>query len=141
MTHESVDSNVRSRRLNGVTQTNSNETKTQSKDKTFSDIGNNSQENIVKPNETQCNNNNGESVKIKKDESEVKYSLWKAPPYNNEPFIPRIRWPDLCAQIFLHVGALYGLIFHLYAIKFYTLIWCKLLIKKESKEIIFDQIA
>lgn len=38
---------------------------------------------------------------------------------------PKIRWPDLCAQLFLHVGAIYGLIFQFYAIKFYTLLWCK----------------
>lgn len=40
-------------------------------------------------------------------------------------FQPQIRWPDLTAQIFLHAGAIYGLIFQLYTIRFFTLIWCK----------------
>lgn len=40
-------------------------------------------------------------------------------------YVAKIRWPDLCAQLFLHVGAIYGLIFQFYAIKFYTLLWCK----------------
>lgn len=42
-------------------------------------------------------------------------------------FRPQLRWPDLCAQIFLHAGAIYGLVFQFYTIKFYTLIWCKYL--------------
>ncbi|EDW59214.2 acyl-CoA desaturase isoform X1 [Drosophila virilis] len=35
---------------------------------------------------------------------------------------PQIRWPDLGAQTFLHVGALYGLYLLCYA-KFYTFLW------------------
>ncbi|XP_067619742.1 acyl-CoA Delta-9 desaturase [Eurosta solidaginis] len=35
---------------------------------------------------------------------------------------PQIRWPDLIAQVFLHVGALYGL-FLLFQAKFYTILW------------------
>lgn len=44
---------------------------------------------------------------------------------NSSEFKPQIRWPDLCAQLFLHVGAIYGLLFQFYKIKFLTLIWCK----------------
>lgn len=40
-------------------------------------------------------------------------------------FVPKIRWPDLIAQLFLHIGAIYGLIFQFYTIRFYTLVWCK----------------
>lgn len=40
-------------------------------------------------------------------------------------FRPKLRWPDLCAQIFLHAGAIYGLVFQFYTIRFYTLIWCE----------------
>lgn len=134
MTYDSVDSSVRSR-PNGVTQTTSNDSRTQSD--MFSDNDKNSRNNNLKNIETQCykrnniNNNNNQysnenSVKVNNEKNDIKFSLWIAPSYNNEPFIPKIRWPDLCAQIFLHVGALYGLIFHLYAIKLYTLIWCKL---------------
>lgn len=38
---------------------------------------------------------------------------------------PQIRWPDLGAQIFLHSGAIYGLVFLFYKIKLLTLLWCK----------------
>ncbi|KAH8409742.1 hypothetical protein KR222_003685 [Zaprionus bogoriensis] len=44
-------------------------------------------------------------------------SVQEDPGYN-----PQIRWPDLCAQTFLHVGALYGLYLMFYA-KFYTFLW------------------
>lgn len=47
--------------------------------------------------------------------------------HDNVPFIPQFRWPDLIVQIFLHIGAAYGLLFQFYSIKFYTLIWCKLI--------------
>lgn len=40
-------------------------------------------------------------------------------------FHPQIRWPDLTAQIFLHAGAIYGLIFQFYTVKLFTIIWCK----------------
>lgn len=43
----------------------------------------------------------------------------------DQNFQPQLRWPDLCAQLFLHSGAIYGLVFQFYTIKFYTLIWCK----------------
>ncbi|KAH8382838.1 hypothetical protein KR009_005524 [Drosophila setifemur] len=37
-------------------------------------------------------------------------------------YIPQIRWPDLGAQTFLHVGALYGL-YQLFYANFYTFLW------------------
>ncbi|KRT81555.1 hypothetical protein AMK59_5874, partial [Oryctes borbonicus] len=37
----------------------------------------------------------------------------------NETFIPRIRWPDLAAQVFIHVGCVYGLVLCFYS-RFYT---------------------
>lgn len=44
----------------------------------------------------------------------------------NTVFKPRIRWPDLIAQVFVHVGSLYGL-YYLITLqaKLYTYIWCK----------------
>lgn len=50
-------------------------------------------------------------------------------------FQPRIRWPDLIVQLFLHVGAIYGLLFQFYKIKLLSLLWCKRL--KLQKCIIF----
>lgn len=44
----------------------------------------------------------------------------------DQEYNPQIRWPDLCAQTFLHVGALYGLYLMFYA-KFYTFLWGRLL--------------
>ncbi|KAL7728088.1 hypothetical protein ACLKA6_002235 [Drosophila palustris] len=37
-------------------------------------------------------------------------------------YTPQIRWPDLCAQTFLHAGALYGIYLLFYA-KLYTFLW------------------
>lgn len=37
-------------------------------------------------------------------------------------FKPKIRWPDLIAQLFLHVGGLYGF-YLLFSAKFYTFLW------------------
>lgn len=38
---------------------------------------------------------------------------------------PKIRWPDLAAQLFLHIGAIYGLVTQFYAIKLFTFVWCE----------------
>lgn len=46
-------------------------------------------------------------------------------------FKPKIRWPDLIAQLFLHAGAIYGLIFQFYTIRFYTLVWCEYFTKRK----------
>lgn len=45
---------------------------------------------------------------------------------NETVFKPQIRWPDLIAQVFIHVGSIYGL-YYLITLraKFYTYIWCK----------------
>lgn len=43
----------------------------------------------------------------------------------DQNYQPKLRWPDLIAQIFLHAGAVYGLIFQFYTIRFFTLIWCE----------------
>lgn len=51
----------------------------------------------------------------KEDLTEVKEGIT----YN-----PSIRWPDLVVQIFLHVGAAYGLFLILYC-RYYTWMWCK----------------
>lgn len=48
-------------------------------------------------------------------------------------FKPQLRWPDLCAQLFLHAGAIYALVFQFYTIKFYTFIWCKYCIMLKKK--------
>ncbi|KAI4459857.1 acyl-coa desaturase [Holotrichia oblita] len=37
----------------------------------------------------------------------------------NEKFIPRIKWPDLAAQLFIHIGCAYGLYLCFYS-RFYT---------------------
>lgn len=37
-------------------------------------------------------------------------------------FVPAIRWPDLIAQIFLHVGAIYGICFLPY-VSWWTILW------------------
>lgn len=43
---------------------------------------------------------------------------------NMNPFVARIRWPDLIVQTFLHTGALYGLYLMFY-VRFFSYIWCK----------------
>lgn len=67
--------------------------------------------------DTTNNRNNSSSYRL---------SCMRGPLHDGVPFIPNFRWPDLIVQIFLHVGALYGLVFQFYSIRFYTLIWCKL---------------
>lgn len=42
----------------------------------------------------------------------------------DEEFVPKIRWPDLGAQIFLHAGALYG-VWLLPSVRWWTLVWSK----------------
>lgn len=44
-------------------------------------------------------------------------------------FKAKIRWPDLIAQVFIHVGSLYGLYFLItLQAKFYTYLWCEFLL-------------
>lgn len=49
----------------------------------------------------------------------------------DEVFKPQIRWPDLIAQLFIHVGSLYGL-YYLITLKakLYTYIWCEFFSRK-----------
>lgn len=51
-------------------------------------------------------------------------------------FKPQIRWPDLIAQVFIHLGSLYGL-FYLFTLKakLYTYIWCKSLVSNCFREL------
>jgi len=45
-----------------------------------------------------------------------------------EPFRPQIKWPDLMAQLAIHVGFLYGLYYLVtFKAKFFTYLWCKFL--------------
>lgn len=54
--------------------------------------------------------------KVKSNEVEAEKS---------EPFVPRIKWPDLIVQLFIHLGALYGLYLVLVSAKIYTTIFGK----------------
>jgi len=44
------------------------------------------------------------------------------------PYEPKIRWPDLIAQIFVHGGCLYGLYLACTSAKLYTVIWVFVLV-------------
>lgn len=57
-----------------------------------------------------------EIQKIRDESSSVEFQ-------ENE-FKPEIRWPDLGAQLFLHLGAVYGF-YLLFSANFYTFIWRK----------------
>lgn len=43
-----------------------------------------------------------------------------------EEFVPRIRWPDFTAQVFIHLGCLYGVYLSLVSAKVYTTLFGKL---------------
>lgn len=72
-------------------------------------------------NETWSNNNNN---------SELRHSMEASKPQEEFHFKPKIRWPDLIAQVFVHGGALYGL-YYLITLQaaFLTYIWCEFSIK------------
>lgn len=61
---------------------------------------------------TSTNNNNN------KDDCSMKESV-------SEAFKPRIRWPDLIAQLFIHLGCLYGFYLAIFQAKFYTVLFGK----------------
>lgn len=45
---------------------------------------------------------------------------------SSEPFRPQIKWPDLIAQVTIHLGFLYGLFYLVtFKAKFLTYLWCK----------------
>lgn len=71
---------------------------------------------------THLNNNNDYKNGVPKINGSV-----SAVDENKEKFVPKLRWPDLIAQIFLHAGAVYGFIFQFYRIKLFTFFWCKYL--------------
>lgn len=72
------------------------------------------------------NQNGSDSVNgLKHRNTTEKTTNGLAHPPVDANFKPKLRWPDLMAQLFLHGGALYGLLFQFYTIKFYTIIWCK----------------
>lgn len=160
MAHDVVDTNVRSRRLNGVTcaaidttgqaKSNSNDVSSSSsssyntssfgstevKDTTKNGVHLNTNNNYLngRPEGT-CNGNGAVTNDAVASDTDaipntvdnnhlscMRGSLL----HDNVAFVPRFRWPDLIVQIFLHVGALYGLLFQFYSIKFFTMIWCKL---------------
>lgn len=58
-------------------------------------------------------------------------------------FKAQIRWPDLIAQLFIHVGSLYGLYFLItLRAKFYTYLWCECLsISKINSSITIFQLS
>lgn len=41
-------------------------------------------------------------------------------------YVPRIKWPDLAAQIFIHAGCLYGLYLVFTQAKLLTILWGKI---------------
>lgn len=48
---------------------------------------------------------------------------------SSEPFRPQIKWPDLIAQVAIHLGFLYGLYYLVtFKAKFLTYLWCKCLV-------------
>lgn len=150
MAHDTVDTSVRSRRLNGVTGA-AIDKKEQNKGNgngvpSLAVMSHSAMESAEVKSTTQSgvhsNTNNNEYQNGRKEETCNETSIGDAQPaaradyrlslmrgpllHDNVPFIPQFRWPDLIVQIFLHVGAIYGLLFQFYSIKFYTLIWCKL---------------
>lgn len=42
-----------------------------------------------------------------------------------EEFVPRLRWPDFTAQVFVHLGCLYGFYLVLVSAKIYTTLFGK----------------
>lgn len=72
---------------------------------------------------TYPNANGSESILNRKQHSE--FTSVESEMSSTEKFQPEIRWPDLFAQIFLHMGALYGLLFRFYTIDWMTILWCK----------------
>lgn len=75
-------------------------------------------------NPTGSNNNNNVTINSIDEQSDTTCDNASATA-TSEIFEPKIRWPDLIVQIFLHVGAIYGFLFLFWSIKFYTFLWCK----------------
>lgn len=146
MAHDAVDTNVRSRRLNGVSAAAIDKTEqNKSNGNGVSTLNSSPNESTFEVKSTTTNTNNNYRNDRKEADAcngnAITESVATATAHNetnrlscmrgsllhdNVPFIPKFRWPDLIVQIFLHTSALYGLLFQFYSIKFYTLIWCKL---------------
>lgn len=144
MAHDAVDTCIRSRRLNGVTDTAIDKTgqnkpngKELSAESTTSSNSSPSECTEIKNTATNtihnyrrqaetCNGNATPVATATATAANHMSCMRGSLLHDNVPFIPQFRWPDLIVQICLHVGALYGLLFQFYSIKFYTLIWCKL---------------
>lgn len=47
------------------------------------------------------------------------------PPTTDVKYTPRIRWPDLMAQIFVHFGGIYGVYLMFVSAQLATTLWCK----------------
>lgn len=47
-----------------------------------------------------------------------------------EEFVPKLRWPDFIAQVFIHVGCLYGFYLIIVAAKLYTSLFGKFIAKR-----------
>lgn len=75
---------------------------------------------LIQKDEKVLDDNHNESTTTSHSNSSQQISADKI------PFKPKIRWPDLMAQVFIHAGSIYGL-FYLITLKaaFYTYVWCK----------------
>lgn len=89
-----------------------------------SDIDQKSNNGLYKRTANGGNNNNNDKINSIDEQSDTICDSASAT-MNSEIFQPKIRWPDLIVQIFLHVGAVYGFLFLFWSIKFYTFLWCK----------------
>lgn len=70
------------------------------------------------------NQGNNSHLELNQENQQSEENVTK--PQENIPFKPQIRWPDLIAQVFIHVGSVYGL-YYLFTFQaaFYTYIWCE----------------
>jgi stearoyl-CoA desaturase (delta-9 desaturase) len=76
--------------------------------------------------ESSSNGQNGESISTRARTSHKPDDEHEKGKENEVTFEPQIRWPDLLAQLSLHIGFLCGL-YYLIALKakFYTYVWCE----------------
>lgn len=94
---------------------------TKSSDKTADDESSIRSRLLIKNGETQEYNNNVISNARRLNDNQNPDLIDE-----NIPFTPKIRWPDLLAQVFIHGGSVYGL-YYLITLKaaFYTYVWCR----------------
>lgn len=138
MTHDFVDTSmgVKNRRLNSTQQVTVHQQEpSKATEGSFNGDGNGILTNcsngkiITESKDTNnivnLNNNNNYNSGNTKLSNESNGNNIRASSNDKIEFTPKIRWPDLIVHIFLHVGAIYGLIFLFYSIKFFTFLWCK----------------